>query len=175
MRRYVFQIAILVIIFVALMSGRHSQTTSPVQKVEELDNRYSLLNETSSILNHPSDVVYRHGTTGHSITWRVQKIALEYYRVYRNNKLVESSRLKESRISIDIDGLDLGTYQYTVILFDGDGKAAVDTVTVKVEEFLASDLARIRVLRFGLQGTIILVAGTTAVAVLFAEYMDRRK
>ncbi|MBS3794474.1 MAG: hypothetical protein KGY80_06240 [Candidatus Thorarchaeota archaeon] len=175
MRRNVFRIAILLTIFVVLMSGGHSQTTSPVQREEVLDNRYSLLNQTSSILNHPSDIVYRHGTIGHAITWTIHDITMEFYRVYRNNKLVESSEWIGNQVKIDIDGLDVGTYHYAIIVFDENGKAAVDSVTVTVGEYPASKAANVRIIYLGFRWAIIVVAGTTVAASLLAEYIDKRK
>ncbi len=89
---------------------------------------------TAPIVDHPDDVQYEYGTTGHAITWNPSDATPATYEILRNGTVVESGTWDGSPITIDIDGLDVGVYNYTLIVYDESGNSNTDTVIVTVRD-----------------------------------------
>jgi parallel beta-helix repeat protein len=87
---------------------------------------------TDPIINHPADIEYEEGSTGHSITWALFDEYPSKYEVYRDHNLIESRIWNGSNIVIDIDGLNAGVYNYTLVVYDKIGNSASDSVYVTV-------------------------------------------
>ncbi len=83
-------------------------------------------------IDHPSDVEYEAGTTGHTITWHAFCSNPTNYSVFRNGSLVVSAGWDGGDININIDGLVAGTYEYTIMVFGFGNQSANDTVWVTV-------------------------------------------
>jgi hypothetical protein len=83
-------------------------------------------------INRPSDLEYKEGSTGHFITWAPYDEYPSRYEVYRDSNLIESGSWNGSEICINIDGLILGVYNYTLVVFDRKGNSASDTILVTV-------------------------------------------
>jgi hypothetical protein len=86
------------------------------------------------ILNHPQDFTYELGTVGNSITWTLSDLRLDSYEIYRQDILISSSHVDESHITIDVDGLEIGSYNFTIAVKDTLGKIGTDTVLVTVAD-----------------------------------------
>jgi len=67
------------------------------------------------------------------ITWNMQIIAFEFYIIYRNIDFAKSESWDGSAISISIDGMDVWTRFYTIIVYDQNHNTAGDTVIATVE------------------------------------------
>ncbi|HMF30098.1 MAG TPA: C39 family peptidase, partial [Candidatus Lokiarchaeia archaeon] len=83
----------------------------------------------------PADFSYLLGTTGHAISWTITDNTTEnpYYVIYRNGtEIVARDWVEGSSISLSIDGLNPGTYNFTIIFCDGLGAIATDQVVVQV-------------------------------------------
>jgi len=82
-------------------------------------------------------VIYEEGEVDNSITWTPYDLKPESYEVLRNGTSIDSGPWSGSIITIDVDGLDAGVYNYTITVTDSSGNTASDTVTVIVT-FLTS-------------------------------------
>ncbi len=84
-------------------------------------------------IDSPSDVTYEYGDTGNSITWNPTSTnETDSYTITMNGTEVESGDWDGTAITIDVDGLSLGTYVYSLTVNDTLGNEASDTVNVFV-------------------------------------------
>ncbi|HMF31505.1 MAG TPA: hypothetical protein VKK79_08830, partial [Candidatus Lokiarchaeia archaeon] len=84
----------------------------------------------------PTDFAYLLGTTGHAISWTITDNTTEnpFYVIYRNGtQIAAGDWVQGSSVVLPIDGLDLGTYNITIIFCDGLGANATDQVLVQVK------------------------------------------
>ncbi len=75
------------------------------------------------------------GTTGNTISWNITNVSngAICYEVFRNGTSISSGSFATSTlINIDIDGLAIGVYNYTVVVEDELGGQVQDTVIVTV-------------------------------------------
>ncbi len=93
-----------------------------------------MLDTTLPTIDSPDDIEYESGTTGHSITWQPSDPDPDSYEVYRNNSLIDNGAWNGEDIIVVLDGLGIGVYNYTLIVHDGSGNSASDTVLVIVVE-----------------------------------------
>jgi len=84
------------------------------------------------VVDSPPDIEYEVDTTGHAITWNASDDNPLGYHIYINDTLVVVEQWDGSPITISVGGLDLGTYNYTIVVFDIAYNVAADTVTVRV-------------------------------------------
>nr|MDO8115055.1 BspA family leucine-rich repeat surface protein [Candidatus Sigynarchaeota archaeon] len=87
------------------------------------------------IITSPVDTVYAHDTTGHEISWIILDHSTETtsYTVYRNGTSIDNGTWTEgSIITINIDGLAIGSYNFTIVASDGYDSNGTDTVIVTV-------------------------------------------
>ncbi len=91
--------------------------------------------QTSPILNHPTDIEYVLGDTGHNITWTGSDEYPASYQIFKDGTEVTGGDWTSSvyEFSISVDGLEIGTYNYTISVVDVGGNAASDEVTVTVQ------------------------------------------
>lgn len=85
-------------------------------------------------ITSPDDIAYSEGSTGNSILWSVEDRSSGNYTVFRNGSVVEQGEWTSSptTLNVSIDGLSLGTYNYTVEAIDLHEYRATDTVIVEV-------------------------------------------
>jgi len=84
---------------------------------------------------HPADITYTRGSTGNCITWVINdnSIGTVNYTILRNNETVDAGNwTSNTPLAIVVDGLDIGTYYFTLIVDDGFGGIVVDCVEVVV-------------------------------------------
>lgn len=82
------------------------------------------------------DLIIFTGTTGNELVWSTSDDNPEYYSVYKNGTIYQSGSWSGGSIFVDIDGLPLGTYNFTLEVRDLDGHTARDEVIVTVLESL---------------------------------------
>jgi hypothetical protein len=80
------------------------------------------------------DVSYARGTTGNQIVWHVTDEDPEEYSIYRDGVLQATEVWDGSDITYNVDGLAIGTYNFTIVLTDTSGWITTDTVQVTVTE-----------------------------------------
>ena len=88
-------------------------------------------------IDHPADMDYEEGTTGNTITWSPSDAHPSHHVVYRNGTEVASGNWDGSSITVNVDGLSVGVYNYTIVVYDTSGNCASDTVLVTVVDTIA--------------------------------------
>jgi len=84
------------------------------------------------LIDSSSNITYVVGTTDHIIEWHALALYPSLYEVFLNTKQIESSNWNDSKISINVDGLEVGSYNYTLVLCDSKTNNATDSVFVTV-------------------------------------------
>ncbi|MHA2383790.1 MAG: NosD domain-containing protein [Candidatus Thorarchaeota archaeon] len=88
----------------------------------------------SPTVDSPADIEFEEGATGYSITWVIDDLDPGTYTIYRNEVPIINEVWDTSQISISLNGLSAGIYNFTLVLFDGSDNTAVDIVIVTVTE-----------------------------------------
>ncbi|MBD3157191.1 MAG: hypothetical protein GF309_00250 [Candidatus Lokiarchaeota archaeon] len=90
--------------------------------------------------------------------------------------LIKAGSWYGSAITFNIDGLEVGSYRYTLILYDSEGNTVKDTVCVivKYPEDTPLDLILLRALSRFLP-LFAAVAAATVVSILTIEYFKKRQ
>lgn len=86
------------------------------------------------IINNPADIQYEYETTGHFITWSPYDSNPKRYVIYQNGTEVRSGTWNSTSetIIISVDGLEVGVYNYSLVVYDTTENSASDAVIVKV-------------------------------------------
>jgi len=86
------------------------------------------------LIDSPVDIEYVLGSTGNSITWHGSDLNPESYTVFRNESSIKDATWNSSSESITVlvDGLTSGVYNYTLMLLDQGGNTVTDMVLVTV-------------------------------------------
>ncbi len=87
-------------------------------------------------IDSPSDVLYDEGNTGYSITWDPSDLHPVSYEILQEGVQVKTGAWNSTSetITINVDGLSLGTYNFTIYVSDVGGNTANDTVFVNVND-----------------------------------------
>jgi parallel beta-helix repeat protein len=90
---------------------------------------------TSPTLTNPNDFTYFKGDQGNNITWLVNDLNPSYYIIYQNGTQIQNGTwISSNPITIVIDNLTIGNYNYTIIVFDQYNNWFSDTVLISVIE-----------------------------------------
>jgi parallel beta-helix repeat protein len=92
----------------------------------------TVVDNTAPTMDRPVDLSYEFGTTGHMILWAPLDIHPASYLILLDGGTVSSGEWNGSSISISVDGLALGSYNYTLVVFDTTGNSVLDQVIVTV-------------------------------------------
>ncbi|MHA2056608.1 MAG: hypothetical protein ACXACG_06660 [Candidatus Thorarchaeota archaeon] len=89
---------------------------------------------TAPVVDHPADIDYPDGDSGYSITWSPYDLHPVSYQILREGFQVKSGAWNSSSetMTISVDGLSIGSYNYTIVLVDIGGNPITDEVTVTV-------------------------------------------
>ncbi|MFX0061103.1 MAG: ABC transporter substrate-binding protein [Candidatus Hermodarchaeota archaeon] len=88
---------------------------------------------TAPKVTSPPDQTYAEGTTGHNISWIATDDNPDNYTIYRNGtQLTMGAWTSGMAITVSIDGLAVGTYNYTITVTDSGLNSVTDTVMVTV-------------------------------------------
>jgi len=122
-------------------------------------------------IDHPEDINYTLGDTGNSITWHPTDELPASYEISIGGTVVRSGLWNSSSeaISISVDGLDIGTYSYTVVVTDEHGLSSSDTVIVTVLE-PASPLPPMDTIII-----LVIILGSVVVVIIVAVVLRRRR
>lgn len=115
-----------------------------------------------------SDISYEVGTTGHQIVWEVSDDNPLLYSVFRNGTLIDTDLWNGSDITVNIDGLGVGTYNYTLYLFDASLNMASSTVWVTVTPRASGPIFDLRVL-------LVIGIGVAAAVTIAVVYVFRSR
>ncbi|MFW9794169.1 MAG: nitrous oxide reductase family maturation protein NosD [Candidatus Thorarchaeota archaeon] len=83
-------------------------------------------------IDHPEDVEYIEGSTGHSITWNATDFHPSHYEILDNETELISHSWSGELITVTIDGFNVGTHIVTIIVHDTFGYYSTDIVIVIV-------------------------------------------
>lgn len=99
-----------------------------------LGEAYIYRDGTPPIVENPDDIAYYLGDTGHSITWNATDQSPAAYMILKDDVEVEKGlwNLTSEEITVDVDGLDVGSYTYTIVFYEASGISASDQVVVDV-------------------------------------------
>ena len=89
---------------------------------------------TTPIIISPSDFDYIEGMENQSISWIAIDLHPSRCRILLNDSIVIEEDWNESSIVVSVDGLTVGVYNYTLVVFDTSGNNASDYVIVTVTE-----------------------------------------
>jgi len=82
----------------------------------------------------PDSIEFTFSETGYSLSWNVTDEYPDKYEVLRNNVSIVNGVINpdEPVITISLDGLDVGVYNFTLHVNDTSGNTAIDSVLVTV-------------------------------------------
>ena len=94
----------------------------------------TVIDGTIPNIDSPANVTYSEGSTSYSITWDPTDAHPSSYIIYREGIPVKSGtwNISIETITVSVNGLTVGTYNYTIIATDVGSNTAVDTVHVIV-------------------------------------------
>jgi hypothetical protein len=119
-------------------------------------------------ITQPENFNFTMGEVGHTISWNVTDSSngTTRYTIYRNGANITSgSWISGTSISINVDSLVAGTYNYTIVVADGLGGFVQDMVLVLVQATIQPSLTRDGVVTI----TVISYAGLSLL-VIFAAF-----
>jgi ABC-type transport system substrate-binding protein len=87
---------------------------------------------TPPSIDSPDDLSYTGGDTGYSITWTPSDAYPDSYEVYTNGTLFESGDWSGSSITVVVDGMNVGAWNFTIIVDDDYTHSTIDLVWVTV-------------------------------------------
>lgn len=116
-------------------------------------------------IDSPADIMYVVDTTGNSIVWTPSDEYPDHYVIMSNETEVKGGKWGGSRITLNVDDLEVGTHTFTLTVYDGSGLSASDSVNVTVlptqpttpEQPL--DYMTLLIIGAGIGGTVLVIAG----------------
>jgi hypothetical protein len=99
-----------------------------------------VVDSTHPILDTPDDVEFTVGETGNTIDWLPSDSRPTSYEVFVNSVSTFSGDWNASseHIVVNLDGLIVGSYNYTCVVYDEGGNSAIDTVIVTVNDVVTT-------------------------------------
>jgi subtilisin family serine protease len=94
----------------------------------------TVVDAKSPTIDAPIDFEYDEFSIGHAITWHPIDANPQSYLIYKDGVLVKSGTWNSSSevVGISVDNLNLGVYNYTIVVIDADSNTASDQVTITV-------------------------------------------
>ncbi len=91
------------------------------------------IDSTKPYISRPGNIEYNEGETGNEIDWIPIDDFPRNYEVLFNDSVIQSGQWNSTEwITINVDGLPVGVYNYTIWIDDQSGQTNVDTVWVTV-------------------------------------------
>jgi len=88
--------------------------------------------DTDPTIEDADDVVYTVGTTGNEIVWDAEDEYPASYAISFNGSITAEGSWGGARIIFDVDGLAVGTYEYSITVYDMSGNSASSSANVTV-------------------------------------------
>ena len=118
------------------------------------------------IVYTPDDLNFTVGTTGEEIRWDTHDYPPYGYEVFRNGTLIDSGDLDldNDDVRVNLDDLEVGVWNFTIIVTDFLMNSVSDTVMVTVKSSFAIG-----------NETLLIVGSVGAIVIIGAVLMKRRK
>lgn len=139
-------------------------------------------------IDNPPDIAYSEGSVGFVIVWHPQAEFSHNYIIFRDGLVVDSGIWNGSSISIDIDGLPVGKYNYTLLVEDYEDRTISDSVLVTVTQTSITTTTGTITSTTGIttttsstgplnfeQTTLVILAGLTAGVILILIVIAKRR
>ena len=92
----------------------------------------TVVDTTVPSVTSPADKTYESGSIGNIISWTIGDVNPSVYSVTRNGTSLGTNSWTNKTINLQIDGLSIGTYEFTITVYDEVGNSASDTIIVTV-------------------------------------------
>ncbi|TFG14596.1 carboxypeptidase regulatory-like domain-containing protein [Candidatus Thorarchaeota archaeon] len=91
--------------------------------------------DTPPVVEGPDDVEFYRFEAGYSLRWNVSDDYLDSYWILRNDEMAKNGSINPAQpfVTISLDNLGLGVYNYYFVVNDTSGNEASDNVTVTVK------------------------------------------
>ncbi len=83
-------------------------------------------------ISYPNDITVISGSIGNVIRWSASDTFPDYYELYVNDVMTESGIWDWETYTVPIDGLNVGSHNFTLIVYDMTGNYAYDSVIITV-------------------------------------------
>lgn len=95
----------------------NNAVTSSLVVVQVKDNTNPIF------VSEPTDIVYSEGASDNTLTWNSTDLYPDYYEVYQNSTFTgqTTSWDNATSITVNVDGLRVGLYEYYIIIYDKSG------------------------------------------------------
>lgn len=118
------------------------------------------------IIDPVEDIEFVLGTSGYSIIWNVSDTNPSDYQIFRNGTLVESQQWQSGIIVVVLDSLEVGLYNFTLIITDLGLNYAINSVIVRVIPHAPSTTAHLTL--------VFVFTASVSVATLALIFVYRR-
>jgi parallel beta-helix repeat protein len=89
-------------------------------------------------IDSPEDEVIESGSLGNEITWDTFDLTPSHYEVYEDGLLDSTESWDSGFVTVNIDGLEVGNHDITLVLYDSTENIVNDTVFVLVTETITT-------------------------------------
>jgi N-acetylneuraminic acid mutarotase len=76
------------------------------------------LDSTDPEIDHPADIEYEEGSTGHNIVWSPSDLYPDSFNLYKDGAIFDSGVWDGLSITASVDGLTVETYNFTLVVYD---------------------------------------------------------
>ncbi len=105
--------------------------TYPIPFSSSVDRYPSTLTDgTTPTVDSPSDEIFEAGTSGNELVWHASDNYPGRFVVYRNGTVIANRTWCFEPIEVELDPLDVGSHNLTIVVYDGAGNHASDMVIV---------------------------------------------
>lgn len=97
--------------------------------------KVTVTDTTAPIIVAVDDLTYNETEPRDAIVWTVQDPFPDTYEIFRNGTIIESGTWSSlDNLTVDLNSLSVGTYNFTLQVYDTSGNTALDEVIVRIEE-----------------------------------------
>ncbi|MGY5881968.1 MAG: right-handed parallel beta-helix repeat-containing protein [Candidatus Thorarchaeota archaeon] len=91
-----------------------------------------LEDSVAPIINGPNDITREWGSPSRMLTWTIEEDFPTLYEIYFNNEFAWGGGIYQDTIQYPLTNLDLGTYNFTLKVFDAAGHTSNHTIDVEI-------------------------------------------
>ncbi|MDH5404093.1 MAG: BspA family leucine-rich repeat surface protein [Candidatus Heimdallarchaeota archaeon] len=89
--------------------------------------------EILPVISTPDDITYEFESTGNEIQWNVGDVNPGVYNVTKDGaEFIATIRWTNGTITVNVDGLEVGSYTFIINVYDTNGNIVTDSVVVNV-------------------------------------------